>query len=166
MNTATAVSTYVFGGVVVILIGVVIRRMQRGWSNRASRQADLIGALPATPDFPGAAVLPPMPGLYLGSVMARDWLERINVGDLGYRCAAVLTRYTDGILLERIGAGPLWMPRESITGVRTQPALAGKVVPGAGVLVVRWRLPSGTEIDTGFRGEGRPDYSPWTGDLA
>jgi hypothetical protein len=60
------------------------------------------------------------------------------------------------------------MPAASITGVRTERAVAGKVIPGRGggdgagaILVIRWRLPSGTEIDTGFRGAESRDYSRW-----
>ena len=170
MNTATAIGTYVFGFVVVALIGLVIRRMLRGWQNRARRQEDLIGALPAMPDYLGSAIIPPARGLYVGSTVAPNWLERINVGDLGYRCNTVLTRYPQGILLERSSAGPIWIPQNSVIGVRTERGLAGKVVPvgrggsqsAGGILVIRWRLPSGTEIDTGFRDERR-DYSRWTG---
>ena len=35
MNTPTAVGTYIFGFLVVLLIGLVIRRMLRGWRHRA-----------------------------------------------------------------------------------------------------------------------------------
>jgi hypothetical protein len=35
------------------------------------------------------------------------------------------------------------------------------VVPPDGILAIRWRLPSGTEIDTGFRGDDRSRYSDW-----
>jgi hypothetical protein len=169
VNTPTAVATYIFGFIVVVLIGLVIRRMLRGWKHRSERQAELIGVLPDLPDLFGPAVVAPTRGLYVGSTVAPDWLERITVGDLGYRCKAVLTRYREGILLERSGAGPLWMPAESLIGVRTERALAGKVIPGRpgadtpdGLLVIRWRLPSGIEIDTGFRGDDRRDYARWT----
>ena len=168
MNTGTAVGTYIFGVVVVIGIGLVIRRMLRGWRERAQRQAELIGRLPVMPGLVGSAVIAPTRGLYLGSTLAPDWLERVNVGDLGYRSKAVLTRYPEGILLERSGASPIWMPQSAIVGIRAERALAGKVIPGRGsqtpgpILVIRWRLPSGTEIDTGFRGEDRPDYAAWT----
>lgn len=172
MNIQTAVATYVFGFVVVIAIGVVIRRMLRGWRNRAERQVELIGALPAIPDVLGAAVIAPTRGLYLGSILTPNWLERVNVGDLGYRSKAVLTRYPQGILMERSGASPLWIAEASLVGVRTERALAGKVLPvsggkgpaepARGILVIRWRLPSGTEIDTGFRGDDRRDYAQWT----
>lgn len=170
MNTQTLISTYVFGFVVVVLISLVIRQMLRGWKNRAQRQVELIGDLPPAPESLRPAIIAPTRGLYLGCTIAPNWLERVNVGDLGYRSKAVLTRYPEGILLERSGTGPIWMPAEAIIGVRTERGLAGKVLPGGrsgpdstgGILVIRWRLPSGTEIDTGFRGDDRNDYARWT----
>ncbi len=173
MNTATLVSTYIFGFLVVVAIGVVIRRMLRGWRHRSERQVALIGELPAVPELVNPAVVAPTTGLYLGSTIAGNWLERVTADDLGYRCKAVLTRYPEGILLERSGAGPIWMPEPSISGVRTERAMAGKVIPGRGgtdapgaILVIRWRLPTGTEIDTGFRGDDRRDYTRWIGAAA
>ena len=169
MNTPTAVGTYIFGIVVVIAIGVIIRRMLGGWKNRARRQAEQIGVLPALPDMMHPAVIAPACGIYVGSTFASHWLDRVVVGDLGYRSKAVLTRYPEGILLERSGATPIWIPAESVTEVRTEKALAGKVSPGRGgaesvgaILVIRWRLPTGTEIDTGFRGDDRSVYAQWT----
>lgn len=169
MNAETAIATYVFGLIIVVLIGLVIRSMLRGWRHRAERQAELVGNLPVVPELFGAAAIPPTTGLYLGSTLAPNWLERVNAGDLGYRCKAVLTRYADGILMERFGAGPIWMPRESVESVRTVRALAGKVLPtraatteAGGILVIRWTLPSGTVIDTGFRGDDRGAYPAWT----
>jgi hypothetical protein len=169
VNTATAIGTFVFGFLVVVLIGVVIRRMLRGWKRRAERQVELIGDLPSMPDAVGPAAIAPTRGLYLGCTFAPNWLERVNVGDLGYRCKAVLTRYPEGILVERSGTGPIWIPGSAVVGIRTERGLAGKVLPGTrneaggGILVIRWRLPSGTEIDTGFRGDDRSDYAPWIG---
>jgi hypothetical protein len=99
-------------------------------------------------------------------------------GDLGYRSKAVLTRYPEGILVERSGASPIWIPQESITAIRTERGMVGKVVPAGlssrrardgnasagshdGILAIRWRLPSGTEIDLGFRGNDRSEYDRW-----
>jgi hypothetical protein len=180
VNTPTLISTLVFGLVVVVLIGLVIRRMLRGWRRRAERQEELVGTLPSMPDQVGSALIAPTRGLYLGSTLAPNWLDRVTAGDLGYRCKAVLTRYREGILLERSGAGPIWMPAASVTGVRTERAMAGKVLPtrtpqgtadsaAGGILVIRWTLPSGTVVDTGFRGEDRKEYARWitqTGDVA
>lgn len=169
MNAPTAIATYIFGFLIAVLIGLVIRRMLRGWQNRAARQEDLIGVLPRPPEPLGPAVIAPISGLYVGSTLGSDWLERVNVGDLGYRSRATLTRYPEGILLERSGVGPIWIPSDAIITVHTGHALAGKVIPDRGneqdprgLLVIRWRLPSGTEIDTGFRGDDRRDHERWT----
>ena len=186
MNTPSAVATFIFAVVIVVIIGAVIRRMLRGWRHRALRQAELVGEAPAMPEMLGAATVAPTRGLYLGSTLVSpntlrdagespDWLERIAVGDWGYRSKAVLTRYREGILLERSGATPIWIPQDAVRAVRTVRALAGKVMPGrakgrpdsgGGILAIRWRLPSGTEIDTGFRGDDRRDYAKWTGEAA
>ena len=152
----------------ILLIGAVIRRMLRGWKRRSELQVEAIGELPEVPDVLGSAIVAPTRGMYVGCTIAPDWLNRVTVGDLGYRTKAVLTRYPKGILLERSGTGPIWIPQESISAIRTEKGLAGKVLPGArtgttaaGIMVIRWRLPSGTEIDTGFRGDDRRDYSRW-----
>lgn len=170
MNTGTAVGSFIFAFVIVVIIGALIRRMLRGWKNRGERQSALLGEFPPMPDLLSSAIVAPTRGLYVGSTLASQWLERIAAGDLGYRSKAVLTRYPEGILLERSGATPIWIPQDAITAIRTERGLAGKVIPGgrnkaespAGILAIRWRLPSGTEIDTGFRGDDRRDYARWT----
>ncbi|SBS78271.1 putative export or membrane protein [uncultured Mycobacterium sp.] len=159
MNTGTAIAAYIFAFVIVVIIGVLIGRMLRGWKHRAKRQMALLGELPSMPDLLSSAIIAPTRGLYVGSTLAGNWLERIAAGDLGFRSKAVLTRYPEGILLERSGASPIWIPQDAIAGIRAERALAGKV---AGILAIRWRLPSGTEIDTGFRGDDRRDYARWT----
>lgn len=175
MNTGTAVATFVFAFFIAVIIGAVIRRMLSGWKQRSQRQAELVGEFPPMPDLLGSATVAPTRGLYVGSTLAPNWLERITVGDVGFRSKAVLTRYPEGILLERSGATPIWMPQDAITSIRTERAMAGKVIPGGGrgkpdaqaaILTIRWRLPSGTEIDTGFRGDDRSDYARWTGEAA
>lgn len=180
MNDQTAIASYIFAALIAVIISVAIRRMVVGWRRRGERQEQLIGQLPALPDALGAATVAPTHGLYVGSTLASDWLERIVAGDLGYRAKAILTRYPQGILLQRSGASPIWMPSESITEVRAERYVAGKTIPGrsragsdragddraGGVLAIRWKLPSGTEIDTGFRGDDRRDHSRWTGDQA
>ena len=138
--------------------------MYRGWQGRARRQTERIGALPAVPAEPGAQVLQPTTGLYLGSTMAPSWQDRITVGDLGFRATAVLSRFEKGILLERDGAATIWIPRESVSVLRTERGHAGKVMTEGGVLVIRWKLPTGTEIDIGFRGDDKTVYPAWTAD--
>ncbi len=160
MNSGTLVGSLIFAAVLVIVIAVLIQLMMRGWRRRSQRQTELIGDLPDVPVDVGTATITTR-GLYCGCTMAPVWDERITAGDLGYRSKAVLTRYAGGILLERIRALPIWIPRESITAIRMERGIAGKVVARIGILAIRWRLPSGAEIDTGFRANNRREYDAW-----
>lgn len=161
MNTGTLVTSLIIAAVLVVVIAVAVQAMVRGWRRRAERQAALIGTLPPIPDTVGPVVIPATKGLYVGSTLAPSWQDRIAVGDLGYRTKAVLTRYPEGIMLQRSGAHPIWIPDESITVIRAERGIAGKALTHEGILAIRWRLPSGTEIDTGFRGDDRSEYARW-----
>ncbi|MBV8966852.1 MAG: transporter [Mycobacteriaceae bacterium] len=161
MNTATLAASLVMAAALAVVAVLLIRAMLGGWLRRAQRQAWLIGALPSLPDTVGAPIIAPTPGLYVGSTLAPSWLDRIAVGDLGYCSKAVLSRHPEGIMMRRSGADPIWIPAGSITAIRTERGIAGKVVARDGILAIRWRLPSGTEIDTGFRGDDRGKYGDW-----
>ncbi|MCP9624554.1 transporter [Nocardia otitidiscaviarum] len=151
---------WVVGCLAVFLLGLWL--MYRAWTGRARRQAGAIGNLPTVPADCGAQLLEPTTGLYLGSTLAPSWIQRITVGDLGFRATAEMTRFERGILLERDGNAPIWIPAESITAVRAERGHAGKVMTEDGVLVIRWTLPTGTEVDTGFRGDDKTVYPAWT----
>ena len=174
MNTGTLVGSLIFASVLVVVVAFLIHLMLRGWRHRAERQVAIVGQLPAPPETVGPAVIPGIKGLYVGSTLAPSWQDRIAVGDLGDRTKAVLTRYPEGIMLQRSGAHPIWIPNECITAIRTEMGIAGKVIPrgrsGAsggkgethdGILAIRWTLPSGTEIDTGIRADNRRQYDKW-----
>jgi len=163
VNTGTLIASLMMAAVLAVLAFTLIRAMMRGWLRRARRQAKLIGKLPALPDTVGPAIIPATPGLYVGSTLAPSWQDRVVVGDLGFRAKAMLTRYPEGIMLQRSGASPIWIPDESITAIRTERGIAGKALTHDGILAIRWRLPSGTEIDTGFRGNDRRKYAEWVG---
>ena len=160
MNSGTLVGSLIFAAVLVVVIAVVIQLMMRGWRRRAEGQEELTGTLPDMPDAVGAATTT-LRGVYVGCTLAPAWNERITAGDLGYRSKAVLTRYPEGILLERVRAKPIWIPQEAITAVRTERGMAGKVAARNSILAIRWRLPSGVEIDTGFRANDRGEYENW-----
>jgi hypothetical protein len=160
MNSGTLVGSLIFAAVLVVAIAVAIQLMMLGWRRRARRQSELIGNLPDVPDQVGGATATTR-GVYVGSTLAPEWNDRITAGDLGYRSKAVLTRYPEGIMLERIRANPIWIPQESITAVRGERGIAGKVAARNGILAIRWRLPSGVEIDTGFRAGNRSEYEDW-----
>ena len=166
MNTPTLIALLIIAALLALLIAFFIRQMLRGWLHRAQRQAEMIGSLPPLPDTVGPAIIGATTGLYVGSTIAPSWQDRIAVGDLGFRSKAVLTRYPEGIMLQRTGAGPIWIPDESITAIRTERGIAGKALTHDGILAIRWKLPSGTEIDTGFRGDDRRELANWTGEVA
>jgi hypothetical protein len=161
VNTPTLVASLVMAALVALLIAFLIRQMMRGWLHRAQRQAELIGTLPPLPDNVGAATVPATKGLYVGTTLVPHWNDKVAAGDLGFRAKAVLTRYPEGIMLQRTGAGPIWIPQESITAIRTERGIAGRALTHDGILAIRWKLPSGTEIDTGFRADNRAEYDRW-----
>lgn len=161
MNTPTLITSLVMAALLALLIAFFIRQMMRGWLHRAQRQAELIGTLPPLPDTVGPAIVPPTKGLYVGTTLVPHWNDKVAVGDLGFRAKAVLTRYPEGIMVQRTGAGPIWIPDESIVAVRTERAIAGKALTHDGILVIRWRLPSGVEIDTGFRADVHAELNRW-----
>src|SRR5262249_38308116 len=132
MNSGTLVGSLIFAAVLVVVIAVVIQLMMRGWRRRSEQQAELLGDLPDVPDTVGSAEIITR-GLYCGCTLAPNWNERVTAGDLGYRSKAVLTRYPEGIMLQRIRANPIWIPEESITAIRTERGIAGKVVSRHGI---------------------------------
>lgn len=152
---------------VLIVIGFVVFWVAMialifwGWRGRQKRQAESIGTFPAVPADLGTPLIEPSTGLYVGSTIAPSWQDRIAVGDIGHRATAELSRYAGGILLERTGESTIWIPRDSVRAVRTERALAGKVMSKDGLLVIRWVLPTGTEIDTGFRADDKLVYPVW-----
>jgi hypothetical protein len=163
MNSGTLVGSLIFAAVLVVVIAVIIQLMMRSWRRRSQQQEELIGELPDMPDVVGAATITTR-GHYCGSVMAPGWNERIAAGDLGYRSKAVLTRYADGIMVERVRAQPIWIPKDSITAIRMERGIGGRGAARIGILAIRWRLSSGVEIDTGFRANHRGDYDEWLED--
>ena len=165
MNSGTLVGSLIFAAVLVVVIAVVIQLMMRAWHRRAKQQQELIGSLPELPDEVSTATITTR-GLYCGCTMAPAWNERITAGDLGYRSKAVLTRYPEGIMMERVRAQPIWIPQTSIMAIRIERGIAGKVVARIGILVIRWRLPSRVEIDTGFRANNRSEYDGWLEEAA
>ncbi|HNM85124.1 MAG: transporter [Mycobacterium sp.] len=161
MNTGTLAGSLIFAAILAVVIAFVIQRMLRGWRRRAEGQMSAIGQLPPLPDTVGQAVIPGIKGLYVGSTLAASWQDHVAVGDLGYRTRAVLTRYPEGIIVQRSGAHPIWIPAGAVTAVRAERGIAGEALSHDEILAIRWRLPSGTEIDTGFRADDRREYDKW-----
>ncbi|HUM00025.1 MAG TPA: transporter [Mycobacterium sp.] len=142
--------------ILAVVLGVVaflvIRSMLRGRLRQVRSRSPQIGGLPPLPDIVGEPVIPATSGRYVGSALAPGRLDRIAAGDDGDE--AVLTRYPEGIMVKRSGSRPIWIPDESITAIRAE----------AEMLVIRWRLPSGMQVATGFRGDDPRKYADWSGE--
>jgi hypothetical protein len=131
----------------VLLAAVLYGLMLKGWRSRQRRQADLPEPPVATGDARG--VLWPVPGLFVGTTSADDWLDRIAVHRLSDRSTGELLVAEDGVHVSRDGLPELYLPFGSIEQVSIEQSLAGKVVSG-GMLVLNWRLGS-RSLATAFR---------------
>ncbi|MGP4032067.1 PH-like domain-containing protein [Pseudarthrobacter sp. 1C304] len=132
----------------LVLIAVALALIWLGWRNRLRRQSD-VEPLPEMPAALGAA-LAVADGQYVATTTAGDWLDRIAVHNLGIRTNAELSVHPEGVLFDRSGAGPVFIPAASLTGVRQESGMAGKFVEKDGLLVLSWMLGS-RELDSGFR---------------
>ena len=159
---------------VLVFFALCAAGMWFGWRGRARRQAAFLPDFPQPPAWVGEPtedatppkdLLDPQTGVYVGSTIAGDWQNRIAVGDIGFRAAARIKLTKQGLLIDRTGASPLWIPADSLVSARTDRALAGKVMGIAGLLVVRWRL-GDQQIDSGFRGDDKTSYSAWVDTLS
>ena len=130
--------------------------MLKGWRSRQRRQADL-PAPPAPPVTRGRALLPAVPGLFVGTTFAGDWLDRVAVHDLAHRAAGSLLVATDGVHVERDGLPDLYLPYGAIEQAAAGSALAGKFVGEDGMVLLDWRL-GDRLLTSGFRAEEHDEH--------
>ncbi|SDP15573.1 PH-like domain-containing protein [Actinacidiphila guanduensis] len=145
-----------------LFVALVYWLMRQGWQWRRTLQGGL-PALPQPPEEPGAALLT-LAGRYHGSTTAGQWLDRIVAHGLGVRSRAQLTLTAQGLLVERTGAPGFFVPAAALRGARLDRAIAGKVLPEGGLLVVTWEH-GGTLIDSGFRSEHAAEHAAWVAAL-
>jgi hypothetical protein len=146
------------GILAAFVLGVYVL-MWRGWKKKARRQAGL-PAPESAPADPGTPLLPVLSGRYFGSTNAGQWLDRIVAHGLGTRSAADLTLTDQGLLVDRPAAAGFFVPAHALIGARFEKAVAGKVLPEGGLLVVTWTL-GDTKIDSGFRGDHAAEHDAW-----
>lgn len=142
----------------IAIIAVVLAAMLRGWRSRQRRQAG-IPAPPAWHDKRGEpqSDLRGISGLYLGTAISGDWLDRIAVHGLGVRSRADVLVTATGIGISRAGASSFFIPQADIAGVRTDRGVAGTVRAKDSVIVITWRLGEHL-VDTGFRADDGADH--------
>ncbi len=141
--------------IVLVLIGLALWGMRRGWLNRARRQNDI----PAPADERPSSVVvgAPVEGLYAGTGVNGDWMDRIVVHDLGVRSRATIAWGPGGIWLDRQGARSLFIPAADVLSVRADRGVAGTVRSKDSMAVITWRL-GGRILDTGFRADVSSDH--------
>lgn len=143
---------------VLLLVGLIalaLWAMRRGWVNRRRRQADL--PAPADQAPPTAELGAPVPGLFAGTGVNGDWMDRIVVFDLGVRSRASISWGAAGILLDREGARSLFIPAAAVADVRSDRGVAGTVRSKDSMVVITWRL-GDRVLDTGFRADAGADH--------
>ncbi|HST47446.1 transporter [Jatrophihabitans sp.] len=143
----------------VLLFALALAGMRLGWRHRGARQ-DWLPELPAVPGTLGAELAAPLAGLYVGTTLATRWQDRIVARGLGVRAAALARLTEAGVLVERQGSSPVFLPADQLVDARLEPALAGKVVGAGGLLVLRWRH-GGQDLDSGIRAEDKTGYPAW-----
>lgn len=136
------------GLLTLLLIVLIFALMGWGWRNKLKRQG-VVAPLPEVPAGLGVAGMS-VPGQYVVTTSAGDWLDRMAVHGLGIRTPAVMHVYPVGVLVERKGAQDIFIAKESITEVGARSGMAGKFVEKDGLVVIGWSL-ADTAVDTGFR---------------
>ena len=135
----------------LLVVAALYLLMLKGWRARQRRQSDL-PAPPRPPAVAGRVLVDAVPGLFVGTTFADDWLDRVAVHDLAHRSAGFLLVDTDGVHVEREGQVELFLPFADIDDVQVGDALAGKVVGREGLLLVDWRL-GDRRLTSGFRAD-------------
>ncbi|MGW4231563.1 PH-like domain-containing protein [Streptomyces sp. NPDC004980] len=144
----------------LVFVAFVYWLMRQGWKWRASLQSGL-PELPTTPEgFADGGTPLTLTGRYHASTTAGQWLERIVAHGLGTRSRVELTLTEQGLDVVRPGAADFFVPAAALREARLDKALAGKVLPEGGLLVITWA--HGDQlIDSGFRSDHAAEHQAW-----
>ncbi|GHB05483.1 MULTISPECIES: hypothetical protein [Streptomyces] len=143
-----------------VFVAFVYWLMRQGWKWRASLQSGL-PELATTPEgFADGEELLTLTGRYHASTTAGQWLDRIVAHGLGTRSRVELTLTGQGLDVVRPGAADFFVPAAALREARLDKALAGKVLPEGGLLVITWA--HGDQlIDSGFRSDHAAEHQAW-----
>lgn len=119
------------------LIAGVLLLMLRGWRARGRRQGHLLAPAPVGA---GETVGGPISGLFIGTVIAGDWLDRVVVHELGVRSRVEIAMTPDALCMHREGAASFSIPVGDLVGARSDRGLAGKAFERGGMAVITWKL--------------------------
>jgi hypothetical protein len=142
----------------LVVVGLLYWLMRQGWLWRRTQQSG-IPPLPVAPKSTTPAVLE-LEGRYLGTTTAGNWLDRVVAHRLGERSLVELTLGAEGLNVVRPASASFFVPIAALRGARTDQAIAGKVVPEGGLLVVTWEH-GGQLLDTGVRADHPAEHESW-----
>jgi len=164
VSLGTLVFNIVFIALVLgflLFIGWLLWLFFTGRQRRGRAQSAVFGEFPPVPADPGEVIVGPTGGLYLGTTPRDNWIERVQVDDIGDRAQCDATGYTHGVAIERHGASTVWIPHANLLSVATTNRAAGKVMHAGGLLAFDWALPGGQELTTALRADDKGDYPHW-----
>ncbi|MEU5803232.1 hypothetical protein ABZ773_22455 [Streptomyces sp. NPDC047804] len=144
----------------VVFIAFVYWLMRQGWKWRGSLQSGLPEPATTPEGFADGETLLTLTGRYHASTTAGQWLDRIVAHGLGTRSRTELTLTEQGLDVVRPGAADFFVPAAALREARLDKALAGKVLPEGGLLVITWA--HGDQlIDSGFRSDHAAEHQAW-----
>lgn len=139
---------------VLIILGVLLL-MLRSW--RKMRSGDRLGIsdlpAPLTEAPQGFEPSEGIEALFLGTSLHGHWLSKVLIHDLGTRSRARVSWDLHGILIERVGASDVYIPRSSLVEVTLGSGVAGSVRAKDSVVIFVWdlgdyRIATGVRADT------------------
>ena len=128
---------------VVITVAILVAAwggMVVSWRARRRRQQGV--TLGAEGNEVGTSIVS-VDGLYLATTFADRPLERVVAGGLGFRARATLTVTDRGVLLDRDGAEPLFVPKDDLQGAGVATWTIDRAVERNGLTVLRWAMHDG-----------------------
>ena len=137
-------------GVIVVLVGLLLW----GWTARKRRQSAI-----AAPEAVPAALYEVEPaagseGMYVGTVLGEDRLDRVAAHDLGIRSDARLEVHTlgehAGAVVLRPRVENVFVPAAALRECGTTGGMVGKFVEPDGLVAFTWDL-GGTQVTSAFR---------------
>lgn len=144
----------------IVFVAFIYWLMRQGWKWRERLQSAL-PELATTPDgYEDGEKLLTLTGRYHASTTAGQWLDRIVAHGLGTRSRVELTLTAQGLDVVRPGAADFFVPAGALREARLDKALAGKVLPEGGLLVITWAHGE-TLIDSGFRSDHAAEHRAW-----
>ncbi|WP_329226681.1 hypothetical protein OHB07_06270 [Streptomyces sp. NBC_00111] len=144
----------------IVFIAFVYWLMRQGWKWRGRLQSGLPELATTPAGFADGERLLTLTGRYHASTTAGQWLDRIVAHGLGTRSRVELTLTAQGLDVVRPGAADFFVPAAALREARLDKALAGKVLPEGGLLVITWA--HGDQlIDSGFRSDHAAEHQAW-----